>query len=127
MKPGFVERLDAWTLRETAGLALPPVMIYGDDVTHIVTEVGIAYLHKCRDLEERRAAIRAVAGYTEIGMQADPRQTKDLRRRGIVKMPADLEINPAKAKRSLLAAQTVRDLVDWSGGLYHPPGKFKNW
>ena len=127
MKPGFVSRLDAWELRDTAGLALPPVMIYGDDVTHIVTEVGIAYLHRCRNLEERRAAIRAVAGYTEIGMQADPRQTADLRRRGIVKTPADLEIDPAKAKRSLLAAQTVRDLVTWSGGLYHPPGKFKNW
>ena len=33
MQPAFVERLDAWELAESAGMALPPVMIYGDDVT----------------------------------------------------------------------------------------------
>lgn len=127
MAPGFVERLDAWELQEKAGLALPPVMIYGDDLTHIVTEEGIAYLHKCRSLEERRAAIRAVAGYTKVGLKADPEQTRALRADGIVKTPEDLGIDPARANRSLLAAKNVRDLVKWSGGLYQPPGKFKNW
>ena len=127
MAPGFVERLDAWELQETAGLTLPPVMIYGDDLTHIVTEEGIAYLHKCRSLEERRAAIRAVAGYTKVGLKADPEQTRALRADGIVKTPEDLGIDPARANRSLLAAKNVRDLVKWSGGLYQPPGKFKNW
>src|SRR4029079_13888421 len=42
MQPAFVETLDAWTLAENAGMALPPLMIYGDDVTHILTEEGIA-------------------------------------------------------------------------------------
>ena len=112
---------------ENAGLPIPPVMIYGDDLTHIVTEEGIAYLDRCADLEERRAAIRAVAGYTEVGMMADPKETKDLRARGIVKTPDDLGIDPAKATRKYLAAKNIRDLVDWSGGLYHPPGKFKTW
>ena len=127
MAPGFVERLDAWELKEKAGLSLPPVMIYGDDLTHIVTEEGIAYLHKCRSLEERRAAIRAVAGYTKVGLKADPEETRALRADGIVKTPEDLGIDPARANRSLLAAKNVRDLVKWSSGLYQPPGKFKNW
>ncbi|MGI5966379.1 malonate decarboxylase subunit alpha [Anaerotruncus rubiinfantis] len=127
MAPGFVERLDAWDLMKNAGLSAPPVMIYGDDLTHIVTEEGIAYLHRCRSLEERRAAIRAVAGFTDVGLKAKPEETKLLRERGIVKTPQDLGIDPAQANRKLLAAQNIHDLVNWSGGLYQPPGKFKNW
>lgn len=127
MAPGFVKRLDAWELATNAGLPVPPVMIYGDDLTHIVTEEGIAYLHKCNTLEERMAAICAVAGYTEIGMQEKPEETKELRRKGIVKTPEDLGIDSTRANRNLLAAKNVHDLVDWSGGLYHPPAKFRNW
>ena len=127
MAPGFVEKLDAWELMEKANLAIPPVMIYGDDLTHIVTEEGIAYLDRCRNLEERRAAIRAVSGYTDVGLKADSAETKRLREQGIVKTPEDLGIDVSRANRSLLAAQSVRDLVRWSGGLYQPPGKFKNW
>jgi malonate decarboxylase alpha subunit len=37
MQPAFVETLDAWPLAEQAGMELPPIMIYGDDVTHILT------------------------------------------------------------------------------------------
>ena len=37
-------------------------MIYGDDVTHLVTEEGVAYLYKTEGLEERKAAIAAIAG-----------------------------------------------------------------
>lgn len=127
MVPGFVDRLDAWKLAESAGLPIPPVMIYGDDLTHIVTEEGIAYLHKCASLKERMAAIRAVAGYTEIGLLENPEETKVLRRKGIVKTPEDLGIDMTRANRNLLAAKNVRDLVAWSGGLYHPPAKFRNW
>lgn len=127
MAPGFVEKLDAWELMDNAGLSIPPVMIYGDDLTHIVTEEGIAYLDRCRDIEERRAAIRAVAGFTAVGMKADPAQTADLRARGIVKTPEDLGIDLSRANRGMLAAKNVHDLVKWSGGLYQPPGKFKNW
>lgn len=127
MAPGIVDRLDAWGLAEKAGLPIPPVMIYGDDLTHIVTEEGIAYLHKCSSLEERMAAIRAIAGYTEVGLQAVLEETKELRRKGIVKTPEDLGIDLTRANRNLLAAKNIRDLVDWSGGLYHPPAKFQNW
>lgn len=127
MAPGFVERLDAWELQEIAGLSLPPVMIYGDDLTHIVTETGIAYLSRCTCVEERTAAIRAVAGLTPVGMKADKNRTKELRARGIVKTPEDLGIDVSRANRGLLAAKNIRELVEWSKGLYHPPVKFKNW
>ena len=34
-------------------MPVAPVMIYGDDVTHVVTEEGVAYLYKASG-EERR-------------------------------------------------------------------------
>lgn len=127
MEPSFVDKLDAWKLAENAGLDLPPVMIYADDLTHIITEEGIAYVHKCRGLEERMAAIRGVAGYTELGLAANPNETKALREKGIVKTPEDLGIDRSRANRNLLAAKTIKELVDWSGGLYEPPARFVNW
>lgn len=127
MAPGFVEELDAWQLAENANLPLQPVMIYGDDLTHIVTEEGIAYLHKCTNMQDREAAIRGVAGYTEVGLKADPKKTQALRDAGIIKTPSDLGIDVARANRNMLAAKTVKELVDWSGGLYKPPAKFRNW
>jgi malonate decarboxylase alpha subunit len=127
MAPGFVEELDAVTLAKNAGLSLPPVMIYGDDLTHIITEEGIAYLHRCTNIEERMAAIRAVAGYTALGLAAKPAETRALRDKGVVKTPADLGISEERADRSLLAAKSIRDLVRCSGGLYHPPARFHNW
>ncbi|ALC15183.1 malonate decarboxylase, alpha subunit [Desulfuromonas soudanensis] len=127
MVPSFVDELDAWKLAKNAKLALPPVMIYADDLTHILTEEGIAFLHKCRNLEERMAAIRAVAGYTEVGLAAKPAQTQALRDRGIIRTPEDLGIDRSRANRSLLAAKNIRELVDWSGGLYDPPARFRNW
>ena len=51
--PSFVERLDAIDLATAAGFELPPVMIYGDDVTHVVTEQGVANLLLCRSPKER--------------------------------------------------------------------------
>ena len=127
MSPGFVEELDAVTLARDAGLPLPPVMIYGDDLTHIITEEGIAYLHRCTNIEERMAAIRAVAGYTALGLAAKPAETRALRDKGVVKTPADLGISEERADRSLLAAKSIRDLVRCSGGLYRPPARFHNW
>ncbi|PTV95774.1 malonate decarboxylase alpha subunit [Rhodobacter aestuarii] len=126
-KPVFVDELDAWKLAKSANLDIPPVMIYGDDLTHIVTEEGIAYLNRCKDMETRMAAIRAVAGFTEIGLTAKPEETKALREAGIVKTPSDLGIDPSRATRDLLAAKNMRDLVTWSGGLYNPPARFRNW
>lgn len=127
LAPGFVEELDAWKLAENANLDIPPVMIYGDDLTHVVTEEGIAYLYKCSSMVERTAAIRAVAGYTEVGMLAKSEDTAALRKKGIVKTPEDLGIDISRANRSMLAAKNIRELVTWSKGLYNPPAKFRNW
>jgi len=127
MVPSFVDELDAWQLAQNANLDLPPVMIYADDLTHIVTEEGIAFMHKCQSLEERMAAIQGVAGYTEVGLAAKPAETKALRDKGVIKTPEDLGIDREQANRSLLAAKNVRELVDWSGGLYDPPARFRNW
>ena len=125
--PTFVERLDAMELAKKTGLELAPVMIYADDVTHIVTEEGIANLLLCRDADEREQAIRGVAGYTEIGRGRDRAKVEALRARGIVRRPEDLGIEPLDADRALLAAKSIKDLVHWSGGLYEPPAKFRNW
>ena len=127
MQPAFVEHLDAWTLAEQAGMALPPIMIYGEDVSHILTEEGIANLLLCRTDEEREQAIRGVAGYTAVGLGRDRRMVENLRDRGIVQRPEDLGVDPRLATRNLLAARSMRDLVDASGGLYAPPGRFRNW
>ena len=121
----FVENLDAWELMKRAGLKVPPVMIYGDAVTQIVSEKGIAHIHKCTTLPEREAAIKAVAGDTDLGSRARSEQTADLRRRRIVQTPEDLQINPAEANTSLLAARSMADLVAWSGGLYKVPEQFR--
>src|SRR6478736_1403788 len=123
--PSFVERLDAFDLTASAGFALPPVMIYGDDVTYVVTERGVANLLRCRSPQEREAALRAVAGDTEFGRRHSAEAADSLRRRGIVMSPSDLGIDVNTASRDWLAAQTIDDLVTASGGLYAPPAKFR--
>jgi len=125
--PLFVDRLDALTLAERLQLDLAPIMVYGDDVTHIVTEEGIANLLLCRNADEREHAIRGVAGYTPVGRQRDKKLVEQLRERKIIQRPEDLGIDPLDADRSLLAARSVKDLVRWSGGLYSPPAQFRNW
>jgi len=127
MAPAFVERLDAWQLAEQANMAIPPVMIYGEDVTHILTEEGIANLLLCRTEEEREQAIRGVAGYTPVGMARDKRMVENLRDRGIVQRPEDLGIDKRLATRDLLAEKNMKGLVRASGGLYEPPKRFRNW
>jgi malonate decarboxylase alpha subunit len=124
--PSFVERLDAYDLASSAGFARPPIMIYGDDVTHVITEKGVANLLRCRTPQERETALRAVAGDTEFGQRQSTGATESLRRRGIVMLPSDLGIDVQTATRDLLAAQTIDDLVTASGGLYTPPAKFRS-
>ncbi len=126
-EPTFVDELDAVAVGAKSGMPIAPVMIYGDDVSHVVTEEGIAHLHKAEGIDERRAAIAAVAGVTPIGLRAKPEKTAELRRRGIVAYPEDLGIRRGEAKRSLLAARSIDDLVTWSGGLYAPPARFRSW
>jgi malonate decarboxylase alpha subunit len=123
--PSFVERLDAFDLAASAGFALPPVMIYGDDVTHVITERGVANLLRCRSPQEREAAFRAVAGDTDFGKRQSPETTDSLRRRGLVMLPSDLGIDVATVTRDWLAAKSIDDLVTASGGLYEPPAKFR--
>ncbi|MCW2286666.1 malonate decarboxylase alpha subunit [Rhodoblastus acidophilus] len=127
MAPAFVEKLDAWELAETANMDLPPVMIYGEDVTHILTEEGIANLLLCRNDEEREQAIRGVAGYTPVGLARDKRLVENLRDRGVIQRPEDLGVDKRLATRDLLAARSMKDLVRASGGLYDPPKRFRNW
>jgi malonate decarboxylase alpha subunit len=125
--PLFVERLDALQLADKLALDLAPVMVYGDDVTHIITEEGIANLLLCRGAEERAHAIRGIAGYTPIGRGRDAVMVQRLRERGVIRRPEDLGIDPLDADRRLLAARSIKELVRWSGGLYAPPSKFRNW
>jgi malonate decarboxylase alpha subunit len=120
-RPTFVERLSAWELAEKARLPLPPVMIYGRDLTHIVTDVGIAYLYQCRDLQERRDCICAIAGKSPLGALVDADRIGELRDKKLVQYPDDLGIRVQDARRNLLAAQSIDELVAWSGGLYQPP------
>ncbi|TCC01486.1 malonate decarboxylase subunit alpha [Kosakonia quasisacchari] len=126
-KPTFVEKLDAVEVAKTSGMPLAPVMIYGDDVTHVLTEEGIAYLYRAESLEERRAMVAAVAGITDIGLGVDAKRVAQLRQSGKVVYPEDMGIRRTDATRSLLAASSVADLVEWSGGLYNPPAKFRSW
>lgn len=127
MVPVFVEKLDSLELAKKLKLELAPVMIYGDDVTHIVSEEGIANLLLCRTPEEREQAIRGIAGFTEVGRKRDRAMVERLRVRKIIQRPEDLGINPLDAQRGLLAAQSIKELMHWSGNLYAPPSKFRNW
>ncbi|SDY65792.1 malonate decarboxylase alpha subunit [Collimonas sp. OK242] len=126
-QPTIVETLDAVAVGRESGMPIAPVMIYGDDVTHVLTEEGIAYLYKARSLEERKAMLAAVAGVTPIGMTHDPATTARLRQEGLIALPEDMGVNRSEATRSLLAAKSVADLVSWSDGLYEPPAKFRSW
>ena len=125
--PAFVETLDAVEVGKRAGMPVTPIMIYGQDVSHVVTEEGIAYLYKTEGIEERRRALAAVAGISPLGRKAKATETADLRRRGIVAYPQDIGVHRLQATRSLLAAKSMEDLVAWSGGLYQPPAKFRSW
>ncbi|HYL03098.1 MAG TPA: malonate decarboxylase subunit alpha [Steroidobacteraceae bacterium] len=125
--PALVDSLDAVEVGRQAHLAIAPVMIYGEDVSHVVSEEGIAYLYKAQGAEERRAALAAIAGATPVGRRADPVRSATLRQRGIVAYPEDLGVQRAQARRALLAARSIEDLVAWSGGLYQPPARFRSW
>jgi malonate decarboxylase alpha subunit len=126
-EPAFVETLDAVEVGKKAGMPIAPIMIYGQDVSHVVTEEGIAYLYKTEGVEERRRALAAVAGISPVGLKAKASETADLRQRGIVAFPEDIGVHRLQANRSLLAARSMEDLVAWSGGLYQPPAKFRSW
>ena len=104
----------------------PPVMIYGDDVSHVVTEEGVAYLYKA-----------PVAGRPPGGVGGDRRCHADRARRRGARARSNCaatgwspflrtSVSTTRlADRSLLAARSIEDLVAWSGGLYDPPAQFQ--
>ena len=57
--------------------AIRSYYVYSEDLTHIITEEGIAHLVRCRTPEEREQAIRGVAGYTPVGMGRDKRAVEN--------------------------------------------------
>jgi malonate decarboxylase alpha subunit len=126
-QPTIVETIDAVEVGRETGMPIAPVMIYGDDVTHVLTEEGIAYLYKARSLEQRKEMIAAVAGVTPIGLSSSAEKRAALRRDGLIALPEDLGVHRSEANRSLLAAKSIADLVDWSDGLYEPPARYRSW
>ena len=68
-----------------------------------------------------------MAGYTAVGLGRDRRMVENLGDRSMIRHPEDLGIRLRDASRDLLAARSVKDLVRWSGGLYAPPQRFRNW
>ncbi len=116
----------SWPSRR--GMRLPPVMIYGDDVTHIVTEEGIANLLLCRGDEEREQAIRGVAGFTPVGRGRDRRAVENLRERGVDPPPRGPRHRPPRRD-----AQPARGALDQGPGarsrraLRGRRARFRNW
>ncbi len=121
----FVPELDAVEIGRKAGLDSIPVMIYGEDVTHVVTEQGIAYLYLAESEDERTKLMGAVAQGTPIGDMVSPAEIERMRKSGKIALPDDLDIDPAFATKDLLAAKSLDELVEWSGGLYEIPDSFK--
>ena len=123
--PTFVNELDAVAMGRKAGLAEAPVMIYGEDLTHLVTEVGIGYVYMAENLEERKKIIAAVAGDTPVGHSITDAERRRLHDEGKIVYPKDLDIDPQNATRDWLAAKNMEEIREWSGGLYEIPDKFK--
>ncbi|MGI6028282.1 MAG: malonate decarboxylase subunit alpha [Candidatus Heteroscillospira sp.] len=121
----IVPELDAVATAKKAGVSEPLVMIHGDDVTHLVTEIGVAYLYMAKTKEERKELIAAVAGETALGKTMSEERRLELRKEGKIALPEDMGIDPATATRDRLSAQTFDDIVEWSHGLYTIPDKFK--
>ncbi|NMA17292.1 MAG: malonate decarboxylase subunit alpha [Clostridiaceae bacterium] len=121
----FVPELDAVKIGREAGLSGIPVMIYGEDVSHVVTEQGIAYLYMAQSENERTRLLAAIAQGTALGERVNAADIESLRAQGKVAYPDDLGIDPADATHDLLAARSLEDLVEWSGGLYDIPDVFK--
>ena len=119
--PGFVPELDAVTIGRRAGMDATPVMVYGEDVTHVVTEHGVAYLYTAQNARERTQLLACVAQGTPLGDTVDQDTIDALRGDSRVALPKDLDIDPREATRALLAAKSLDELVEWSGGLYDIP------
>lgn len=123
--PAFVPELEAVKIGRKAGLAAPPVMVYGEDVTHVVTEQGVAYLYQAEDERERTLLLGCIAQGTPIGDMVSAEERKALRSAGKVALPEDLDIDVSTANRDLLAAKSLEEIAEISGGLYEVPEQFR--
>ena len=123
--PSFVPELDAVKIGKEAGMDAAPVMIYGEDITHMVTEQGIAYLYQAKDREERSKLLASIAQGTPFGDKVSLDEIDLFRQQGKVAYPEDLSISVKEANRSLLAAQSLEEIAEISGGLYQIPESFK--
>jgi malonate decarboxylase alpha subunit len=123
--PAFVPELDAVKIGKDAGMDSVPVMMYGEDVTHVVTEQGIAYLYTAKNAAERAKLMGAVAQGTPLGDQLTASEIESLRNQGKVALPEDLGIDRSRANKDLLAAKTLDEIAEISGGLYEVPASFK--
>jgi malonate decarboxylase alpha subunit len=123
--PAFVPMLDAVKIGKDAGMDSVPVMMYGEDVTHVVTEQGIAYLYMASDREERSRLLGAIAQGTPLGEMVSQSEINRLRREGKVAYPEDLDIDRSRANKDLLAAKSLEEISEISGGLYEVPEKFR--
>ena len=109
-------------------MPIAPMMIYGDDVSHVVTEEGIAYLYKAQGAG---GAPRRARRHRRRDPDRPARRSR--RRREAAASAASWRtrrIWACGARRrdaSLLAARSMEDLVAWSGGLYQPPARFRSW
>ena len=123
--PSFVPELDAVAIARDTGMEAPPVMIYSEDITHVVTEQGIAYLYRAKTREERRELLACIAQGIELGDYAGKETIEVCRREGKVAFAEDLGIDPARAGKELLAAKSLEEIVRISKGLYEIPESLK--
>ena len=127
-EPAIVESLDAVAVGKQSRMPIAPVMIYGDDVSHVVTEEGIAYLYKARGAG---GAPRGARGHRRG--HGDRPARRAAAHRGAARAAASWPTRRISASaaprrsRTLLAARSIDDLVAWSGGLYRPPARFRGW
>ena len=126
--PTFVERLDAVEVGKDGGMPIPPVMIYGDDVSHVVTEEGVAYLYKAPQPgrpprgaggDRRGHADRAAHGRKQTRAAASRRAGR------VSRGPRGRRRGWPTAPCWPPAASTTWSLGP--DGLYDPPAKFRDW
>lgn len=121
----FVPELDAISIGKKAGMEAPPIMVYGEDVSHTVTEQGIAYCYMAENAEERKKMLASIAQGTPFGELVSQSEIDALRRAGKVAYPEDLGIDRAMATKDLLSCKTLEEIAKCSGGLYEVPEKFR--
>ncbi len=97
----------------TGWAEVPPVMIYGDAITQIVTEKGIAHLHKCATLQEREASIKLSPATRTWVKRRNLRIRPNLDGDALLLTPADLGINRPRPR---LRSWRPNPWMSWRNG-----------